>query len=236
MPLSEREAQPVIADGKTSPRLKKANASMLPDAKPSSARPTSLESTCSLGGIDICHIRDTACPKGSAPDPGRANSLDLIKNLLDSRINVKELPSENRSILGVSFEKEVDDGEQATQAIQIPRNFGRRRFFVKAFMHNGYLLSLKEVVQFYNTRDKYAFNVQSGHCPKGTVEKVTCWPTPEEQDNKNMTIGNLGLTNAEENDLVAFMTTLVDGFVPITPTSLSKPMVVRKPALPPSHQ
>ena len=23
---------------------------------------------------------------------------------------------------------------------------------------------------------------------------------PEEQDNKNMTIGNLGLTNAEEND------------------------------------
>ena len=51
-----------------------------------------------------------------------------------------------------------------------------------------------------------------------------------------MTIGNLGLTNAEENDLVAFMTTLVDGFVPITPASLSKPMVVRKPALPPSHQ
>src|SRR6516225_8916536 len=38
--------------------------------------------------------------------------------------------------------------------------------FVKAFMHNGYLLSLKEVVHFYNTRDKFAFNVQSGHCPK----------------------------------------------------------------------
>src|ERR1700730_2658738 len=61
---------PVIADGKTSPRLKKPNASMLPDAKPSNARPTSLESTCSLGGIDIRHIRHTACPKGSAPDPG----------------------------------------------------------------------------------------------------------------------------------------------------------------------
>jgi cytochrome c peroxidase len=121
-------------------------------------------------------------------------------------------------------------------AAQVPPPTPPNKVFVKAFMHNGYLLSLKEVVHFYNTRDKFAFNVQSGHCPKGTVEKVTCWPTPEEQDNKNMTIGNLGLTDAEENDLVAFMTTLVDGFVPITPASLSKPMVVRKPALPPSHQ
>jgi len=108
--------------------------------------------------------------------------------------------------------------------------------FVKAFMHNGYLLSLKEVVHFYNTRDKFAFNVQSGHCPVGTVEKVTCWPTPEEQDNKNMTIGNLGLTDAEENDLVAFLQTLTDGFVPITSASLSKPAVMGKAALPPSHQ
>jgi cytochrome c peroxidase len=108
--------------------------------------------------------------------------------------------------------------------------------FVKAFMHNGYLLSLKEVVHFYNTRDKFAFSVQSGHCPRGTVEKVTCWPMPEEQDNKNMTIGNLGLTNAEENDLVTFLETLTDGFVPITPASLSKPTVVRKAALPPHSQ
>jgi cytochrome c peroxidase len=108
--------------------------------------------------------------------------------------------------------------------------------FVKAFMHNGYLLSLKEVVHFYNTRDTFAFNVQSGHCPKGTTEKVTCWPMPEELDNKNMTIGSLGLTNAEENDLVAFLQTLSDGFVPITPASLSTPAVVRKAALPPSHQ
>jgi len=108
--------------------------------------------------------------------------------------------------------------------------------FVKAYMHNGYLLSLKEVVHFYNTRDKFAFNVQSGHCPAGTVEKVTCWPTPEEQDNKNMTIGNLGLTDAEENDLVTFLQTLTDGFVPITPASLSKPAVTGKAALPPGSQ
>jgi hypothetical protein len=51
-----------------------------------------------------------------------------------------------------------------------------------------------------------------------------------------MTIGNLGLTDAEENDLVAFLETLTDGFVSITPALLNKPAVVRKAALPPSHQ
>ena len=103
-------------------------------------------------------------------------------------------------------------------------------------MHNGYLLSLKEVVHFYNTRDKFAYNVQSGHCPRGTVEKVTCWPTPEEQDNKNMTIGNLGLTNAEENDSGRF---LADSGRRVRPDHSCLPQQTcggEKPALPPSHQ
>ena len=86
--------------------------------------------------------------------------------------------------------------------------------FVKAYMHNGYLTSLKEVVHFYNTRDVYPFHVLSGHCPKGTVEKVTCWPEPEDTNNENMTIGKLGLTSEEEDDIVAFLRTLVDGFKP----------------------
>jgi cytochrome c peroxidase len=86
--------------------------------------------------------------------------------------------------------------------------------FVKAYMHNGYLTSLKEVVHFYNTRDVYPFPVVSGNCPAGTVEKVTCWPMPEETANENMTIGKLGLTDTEENQIVAFLQTLVDGYVP----------------------
>jgi cytochrome c peroxidase len=86
--------------------------------------------------------------------------------------------------------------------------------FVKAYMHNGYLTSLKEVVHFYNTRDVYPFNVLSGNCPTGTVEKVTCWPMPEDSNNENTTIGKLGLTSEEEDDIVAFLGTLVDGFKP----------------------
>jgi cytochrome c peroxidase len=86
--------------------------------------------------------------------------------------------------------------------------------FVKAYMHNGYLTSLKQVVHFYNTRDVYPFPVLSGNCPSGTVEKVTCWPMPEDPNNENTTIGKLGLTPEEEDDIVAYLNTLVDGFKP----------------------
>jgi cytochrome c peroxidase len=105
--------------------------------------------------------------------------------------------------------------------------------FVKAYMHNGYLLSLKEVVHFYNTRDVYFQPVLSGNCPAGTVEKVTCWPMPEDPNNENMTIGHLGLSSAEENDLVAFLETLTDGFVKPSPSTSAPASLVRKPATPP---
>jgi cytochrome c peroxidase len=116
------------------------------------------------------------------------------------------------------------------------RNVGQVPYpgFVKAYMHNGYLLSLKEVVHFYNTRDVYAEPVLSGNCPAGTVEKVTCWPMPEDTDNMNMTIGHLGLTSHEEDDLVAFLQTLTDGFVQPSSTSID-PTSARKPARPPKR-
>lgn len=88
--------------------------------------------------------------------------------------------------------------------------------FVKAYMHNGYLKSLKEVVHFYNTRDVYAFHVTSGHCPAGTVEKVNCWPMPEDSNNLNHQIGNLRLTGEQEDEIVDFLNTLTDGYNPKT--------------------
>ena len=106
--------------------------------------------------------------------------------------------------------------------------------FVKAYMHNGYLLSLKEVVHFYNTRDVYPQPVLSGNCPAGTIEKVTCWPMPEDSDNLNMTIGHLNLTSQEEDDLVAFLQTLTDGFVQPTSTT-STATSTRKPTTPPKR-
>ncbi len=80
--------------------------------------------------------------------------------------------------------------------------------FVKAYMHNGYLKSLQEVVHFYNTRDVLP------RCRAGDPgEKATCWPAPEHPETMNRKqLGNLKLTSAQENQLVAFLKTLTDGY------------------------
>ena len=82
--------------------------------------------------------------------------------------------------------------------------------FVKAYMHNGYLKSLKEVVHFYNTSQALP------RCPEGSPgEKVTCWPAPEYPLTLNTTqLGNLHLTDEEENDIVLFLQSLTDGYTP----------------------
>jgi len=97
---------------------------------------------------------------------------------------------------------------------QCPTTEAPGPYFQKEFFHNGYIKSLKQLVHFYNTRDKpgYAYPVTSGHCPPGTVEKVNCWPMPEVRNNIDMTTGNLGLTDQEENQVVTFLEVLTDGF------------------------
>jgi cytochrome c peroxidase len=84
--------------------------------------------------------------------------------------------------------------------------------FVKAYMHNGYLKSLKEIVHFYNTRDSLP------RCQPGDPgEKVSCWPAPEYPKTVNKRqLGNLGLTSEQEDQIVAFLRTLSDGFDPRT--------------------
>jgi cytochrome c peroxidase len=97
---------------------------------------------------------------------------------------------------------------------QCPTTEAPGPYFQKEFFHNGYIKSLKQLVHFYNTRDEpaFAYPVTSGHCPPGTVERVTCWPMPEVRNNIDMTTGKLGLTDEEENQIVAFLQTLSDGY------------------------
>lgn len=71
--------------------------------------------------------------------------------------------------------------------------------YPKAYLHNGVFTSLKQVIDFYNTRD------------------VGSWPEPEVALNVNTEeLGDLGLTKAEVNALVAFLGTLSDGWKPET--------------------
>jgi cytochrome c peroxidase len=71
--------------------------------------------------------------------------------------------------------------------------------FTKAYGHNGYFKSLEEIVHFYNTRDVLGAG----------------WPLPEVLDNMNtLEMGNLGLNHGEELAIVAFLSTLSDGYMP----------------------
>jgi cytochrome c peroxidase len=92
------------------------------------------------------------------------------------------------------------------------RNVDKRpaQGLVKAFGHNGYFKDLKEIVHFYNTRDVL------GMCGKISDPEpgVNCWPEPEVTTNLNREeLGKLGLTDQEENAIVAFLRTLSDGYV-----------------------
>ncbi|MCK9327063.1 MAG: c-type cytochrome [Bacteroidales bacterium] len=94
----------------------------------------------------------------------------------------------------------VDPGLEAT--INDPAERGKFRVptlrnveLTSPYLHHGLFHSLWDVVHFYNTRD------------------IGLWPPPEVPETVNKEeLGDLGLTNQEMEDIVAFMLTLTDGW------------------------
>jgi cytochrome c peroxidase len=102
--------------------------------------------------------------------------------------------------------------ENGKHKVPTLRNVDLRPYpgFVKAYGHNGYFKSLKDIVHFYNTRDVLP------HCPEdGGNPGVDCWPEPEVAMNVNTSeLGDLRLSETDEWALVEFMKTLSDGYQP----------------------
>ena len=71
---------------------------------------------------------------------------------------------------------------------------------------------MKGIVHFYNTRDV------KPECPNPLTTMddaiaLGCWPAPEIAENVNTEeLGDLGLTDEEEDAIVAFMETLTDDY------------------------
>jgi cytochrome c peroxidase len=86
-----------------------------------------------------------------------------------------------------------DPAENGKFKVMTLRNIG----LTPPYAHNGWFKSLKEITHFYNTRD------------------VEMWPIPEVPGTINTDeLGNLGLSDADEDALVLFMMTLSDGYQP----------------------
>lgn len=103
----------------------------------------------------------------------------------------------------------TDEGLFSNPAVTDTNQIGRfkvsslRNIGVTApYMHNGIFQNLKTVVHFYNTRDvPGAINPETG----------LGWAVPEIATGvETQDVGNLGLTDAQEDDIVAFLKTLTD--------------------------
>jgi cytochrome c peroxidase len=90
--------------------------------------------------------------------------------------------------LGTTTGRAADAGNFMTQSL-------RNAAIIGPYFHNGIFTTLKQVVHFYNTRDLGGFGPPEVPSTEDTTE-----------------LGNLHLTDAEEDEIVSFLCTLTDGF------------------------
>jgi cytochrome c peroxidase len=82
------------------------------------------------------------------------------------------------------------------------------------YMHNGFFSDLRATVDFYNTRDTRP-RCAGPEAGEKQALAAGCWPEPEVAANVNREeLGDLGLSEREVDDIVAFMRTLTDGWTP----------------------
>lgn len=182
------------------------------------------------GNCSACHPSDLG-PNGEMPlfTDYSFDNLGVPKNLANPFYTMDTVLVSGTPVnpLGSAF---IDNGLGGFLSSQTPlylameaENMGRQKVptlrnldkrpnsaFVKAYTHNGYFKSIKEIVHFYNTRDTLPT------CAAGADTRgVSCWAAAEVPATINsVELGNLGLTDEEENAIVAFLKTLSDGYKP----------------------
>ncbi len=138
------------------------------------------------GNCAACH---PSVLEDGSPSPFTDFSYDNLG--IPKNYKIEELKGEPVPIdLGLGHT--IGSSEDGKFKVMTLRNVGK----TAPYGHNGYFKTLKEIVHFYNTRD------------------VEDWPEPE-VDNENVNkdeLGDLGLTSSEEDDIVAFLLTLTDGY------------------------
>ena len=108
--------------------------------------------------------------------------------------------------LGGVVKRRSEDGKFKVPTL---RNVAR----TAPYMHNGYFRTLRGVVAFYNDRDVRP--ACKGEATEAEAEKRGCWPRAEVRRNVNTEeMGQLGLSEQEVDDIVAFLQTLTDGHAP----------------------
>ena len=103
-------------------------------------------------------------------------------------------------------ETEPPADRDANQQLRL-RNIG----LTAPYAHNGIFIRIKDITHFYNTRDLLA----SCDDVKKPKPGKNCWDASEVPETVNADeLGNLGLSDKDEDALVEFMKTLSDGWKP----------------------
>ena len=147
------------------------------------------------GNCEACHP-NTVLPDGSPPlfTDFSYDNLGAPKNPENPYYTLPtDLNPEGYDYVDLGVGVTVSDpGENGKFRVPTLRNVT----ITQPYLHNGVFKTLFQVISFYNSRD------------------VAPWPEPEVAENVNSDeLGDLGLTNQEMEDIVAFLTTLTDGWV-----------------------
>jgi cytochrome c peroxidase len=147
------------------------------------------------GKCALCHISQ----------PGSGGSPPLFTDFTYDNLGVPKNPENPFYNLPSAFNP---DGEDFVDyglggILGLPEEMGKFKVMTlrniaitPPYMHNGVFNTLHQVVDFYNTRD------------------LGGWPPPEVPENVNQDeLGDLGLSPAEVDTIVAFLETLTDGYV-----------------------
>ncbi|MGB3209067.1 MAG: cytochrome c peroxidase [Desulforhopalus sp.] len=169
----------------------------------------------------LCHISEESIAPDGGPMPPlftdfTYDNLGVPKN---SYIEIVAGPQDPDLGLGAVLADPFQDGKFKVMSL-------RNIEFTAPYAHNGVFQTLEQIVHFYNTRDVLPV------CAGGNTDPgfgISCWPEPEVADNMNVAeLGNLGLTDKQEQQLIAFLKTLSDRdtdlFKPVFSATLFPPM------------
>lgn len=142
------------------------------------------------GNCAACHVTTDYEDAGNVYPPLFTDfTYDNIG--IPANVRVYELTGNKTQDLGLGGRDDINDSNEYGK-FKVPtlRNAAR----TAPYGHNGFFPTLKEIVNFYNTRD------------------VAAWDPPEVPETVNVDeLGDLGLTRREEWAIVAFMQSLTDG-------------------------
>jgi cytochrome c peroxidase len=161
-----------------------------------------------------CHVADWTADPGNVVIPSWANGMvpPLFTDFTYDNLGVPKNP-EIDALIGTPQNTDFglgpivgDPAQNGKFKVMTLRNIA----LTAPYAHNGLFESLKEITHFYNTRDALP------DCTDPDVTDpepgVNCWPAAEVPGFNVDELGNLGLSDEQEDALAEFMKTLSDGW------------------------